>query len=182
MDTDDRIKRLLDGQLDHEEIASDPVLSSLAERIFGLTIEPMTPTKGSAVEPSAEESIETPTSNSMIEVIPASPSIPQPMPALSTLEPIPKDVEETKSISKLGIFGFLGLILSVSNLFGAFGFLNSQCSGDLCTSEATRLNWLGIHNITNEMGWSMPFPEIGIPDYVAIGMSLLFIIISIVRK
>ena len=49
MDNDDRIKRLLDGQLDHEEIASDPVLSSLAERIFGLTIEPMTPTKGAAM-------------------------------------------------------------------------------------------------------------------------------------
>ena len=182
MDNDDRIKRLLDGQLDHEEIASDPVLSSLAERIFGLTIEPMTPTKGAAMPQNEANTTEAPTSNSMIEVIPASPSIPQPMAPLPDLSNVKKLEETSNKVSKSKIFGFFSLIISVINLFGAFGFLNSQCKSQLCTSEATRINWLGIHNISNEMGWSMPFPEIGIPDYVAIGASLLLIIIAFIRK
>ena len=41
------LQKLLDGEFDAEQIASDPVLSSLAERIYGVTIEPITPTKGS---------------------------------------------------------------------------------------------------------------------------------------
>ena len=44
---DDKVKRLLDGEIDEAEIAADPVLASLAERIFGLNIEPITPTKPS---------------------------------------------------------------------------------------------------------------------------------------
>ena len=44
---DDKVKRLLDGVIDEAEIAADPVLASLAERIFGLNIEPITPTKPS---------------------------------------------------------------------------------------------------------------------------------------
>ena len=44
---DDKVKRLLDGEIDQEEIASDPILASLAERIFGLNIEPITPRKPS---------------------------------------------------------------------------------------------------------------------------------------
>ena len=44
---DDKVKRLLDGEIAEAEIAADPVLASLAERIFGLNIEPITPTKPS---------------------------------------------------------------------------------------------------------------------------------------
>jgi len=182
MDNDDRIKRLLDGQLDHEEIASDPVLSSLAERIFGLTIEPMTPTKGSAIQTNLEESTPSPTSNSMIEVIPATPTIPQTMAPLPDLDPVKKLDETSNRGSKLKVFGLISLFIAVGNLFGLFGFLNSQCTSELCTSEATRINWLGIHNMSNEMGWSMPFPEAGIPDYIAIGASILLIIIAFIRK
>ena len=42
---DSNLQKLLDGEFDAEQIASDPVLSSLAERIYGVTIEPITPTK-----------------------------------------------------------------------------------------------------------------------------------------
>ena len=35
---DEKVKRLLDGEIDESEIAADPVLASLAERIFGLTL------------------------------------------------------------------------------------------------------------------------------------------------
>ena len=36
---DPRVARLLDGELDEDEVASDPMLASLAERIFGLIAE-----------------------------------------------------------------------------------------------------------------------------------------------
>ena len=76
----------------------------------------------------------------------------------------------------LKIFGGLSFVVAVANIFGAFGFLNSQCNVDKCTSDATRINWLDVHNIGNE--WVVfPFPELGIPDYVAIASSILVLIV-----
>ena len=79
---DDKVKRLLDGEIDEAEIAADPVLASLAERIFGLNIEPITPTKPSQASSSpAVEVVPAVTSNEpMIEVIPgAKPALSTPM-------------------------------------------------------------------------------------------------------
>ena len=105
-----------------------------------------------------------------------------PLPAPLPL-PLPPTSASTKGSGKgLKRFGLLSLILSSANTFGAFGFLNSTCTAVKCTSEATRINWLGIHNIGNEMGWSMPFPTMGIPDYVALGASILVILYAFVRK
>ena len=68
---DDKVKRLLDGEIDEAEIAADPILASLAERIFGLNIEPITPTKSVVVAGPEVEVVTTVTSSdSMIEVIP----------------------------------------------------------------------------------------------------------------
>ena len=177
---DSKVKRLLDGDIDEEEIASDPVLASLAERIFGLNIEPITPTKPSLSDglPPVEVITAKTTHDSMIEVVPGAAPIPMPLPDLPE---IPKDSGAKKS-KGLMIFSISSLLVSVANVFGAFGFLNSQCSGSDCTTDATRINWAGIHDITNEMGWSMPYPELGIPDYVAMGASLLLLIVAFVRK
>lgn len=181
---DDKVKRLLDGEIDEAEIAADPILASLAERIFGLNIEPITPTKPSQeiVGPEVEVVTAVTSSDSMIEVIPGlAPPVqtPAPMPDLPS---IPESKEEAKSGSGLKFLGIAALLVSVANLFGGFGFLNSQCTAAKCDSSATRLNWLGIHNIGNELGWSMPFPEMGIPDYVAVACSILLIIVAFRRK
>jgi hypothetical protein len=66
------------------------------------------------------------------------------------------------------------LITAVANIFGAFGFLNG--------GDGTRINWAGIHNINNEMGWSEPFPILGIPDYIALVCSIVVIILAFRRK
>ncbi len=181
---DDKVKRLLDGEIDEAEIAADPVLASLAERIFGLNIEPITPTKPSQEIAGPEVEVVTAVTNadSMIEVIPGlSPPIQDPGP-LPELPAIPGAKENAKSGNGLKFLGIAALIVSVANLFGAFGFLNSQCTAVKCDSSATRLNWLGIHNINNELGWSMPFPEMGIPDYVAVACSILLIIVAFRKK
>ena len=178
---DDKVKRLLDGEIDEAEIAADPVLASLAERIFGLNIEPITPSKPSQAPANpAVEVVPAVTSNEpMIEVIPGAAPAPMPLP---TLPKIPEQESVKGKGGFLKIFGGLSLIVAIANIFGAFGFLNSQCSGDKCTSDATRINWIDVHNIGNEMGWSLPFPEIGIPDYVAIASSILVLIVAFRKK
>ncbi|MGB2276826.1 MAG: hypothetical protein ACPH5Y_00340 [Candidatus Poseidoniaceae archaeon] len=178
---DDKVKRLLDGEIDEAEIAADPVLASLAERIFGLNIEPITPSKPSQASASpAVEVVPAVTSNQpMIEVIPGAAPAPMPLPSLPK---IPEQDSKEGGGGFLKIFGALSFVVSVANIFGAFGFLNSQCTADKCTSEATRINWLDIHNIGNEMGWALPFPELGIPDYVAIASSILVLIVAFRKK
>tara|TARA_B100001094_G_scaffold304027_1_gene332600 strand:+ start:520 stop:1041 length:522 start_codon:yes stop_codon:yes gene_type:complete len=169
---DSKVKRLLDGDIDEEEIASDPVLASLAERIFGLNIEPITPTKPSLSDglPPVEVITAKTSHDSMVEVVPGVEPIPIPMPELPN---IPKG-EDSKKGKFLMVFGVSSLLLAVANIFGAFGFLNG--------GEGTRINWAGIHDINNEMGWSEAYPVLGIPDYVAVVASILVLIVAFVRK
>ena len=113
----------------------------------------------------------------VVDVTSAMP-LPAPLPLPAALPP-PSTKRAGKGLKR---FGFLSLIISAANTFGVFGILNSTCSSVQCTSDATRINWLGIHNIGNEMGWSLPFPTMGIPDYVALGASILVIIYAFIRK
>jgi hypothetical protein len=178
---EDKLKRLLDGDIDESEIAADPILASLAERIFGLNIEPITPSKPShdTQLPDVEVVTAVTSQDSMVEVVPGA-TLPTPLP-MPSLPAIPEQVAKSGG-GLLKAFGIISLLTAVANIFGAFGFLNSQCAGDKCASEATRINWAGIHNITNEQGWSMPFPELGIPDYVALACGIVVIILAFRRK
>jgi hypothetical protein len=177
-DHDDKLQRLLDGEIDEAEIASDPTLSSLAERIFGLTIEPITPTKPSQSTglPPLEQSTE-PALNPMIEVVPgiAPPTLPTITTKIET-----GDGMKSSSGGKLMIAGGILLVVSLLNLFGVFGLLlGGICSGSICPDAgATRINWLSFYQITNGYGWGEPFPTMGIPDYAAILGSLVLILVG----
>ena len=178
----DKVKRLLDGEIDEAEIAADPVLSSLAERIFGLNIEPITPSKPSQSNglPDVEVVTATAGADPMIEVVPGiEPKQDMPLPDVA---PIPKSDEKDSSGFVFKSFGLTALFAAIGNIFGLFGGLNTLCEAEKCTSDATRLNWIDLHNITNEQGWSMPYPEIGIPDYVAVICSLIVIIMAFRKK
>ena len=78
----------------------------------------------------------------------------------------------------LKVFATSTLALSFLNLFGFLGWLNFLCSSDNCVAEDTRLNWLDIFNIGNELGWSAPYPEMGIPDFVAISAAITLLVIA----
>lgn len=171
---EDKLKRLLDGDIDESEIAADPILASLAERIFGLNIEPIAPSKPShgTQLPEVEVVTAVTSQDSMIEVVPgAAPAASMPMPSLPA---IPEQVATKSGGGLLKSFGILSFLTAVANIFGAFGFLND--------GEGTRINWAGIHDINNEMGWSEAFPVLGIPDYVALVCSIVVIIIAFRRK
>ncbi len=81
-----------------------------------------------------------------------------------------------KSETPLKIFSISALALSLLNLFGFLGWLNFLCSSDNCAAEATRINWFSIFNIGNELGWSTPYPVIGVPDFIAINASIILVI------
>ena len=170
---EDKLKRLLDGDIDESEIAADPILASLAERIYGLNIEPIAPSKPShgTQLPEVEVLTAVTTQDSMIEVVPGAAPAPMPMPSLPA---IPEQVGAKSSGGVLKAFGILSLLTAVANIFGAFGFMNG--------GDGTRINWAGIHEINNEMGWSEPFPVLGIPDYVALVCSIVVIILAFRRK
>ncbi|HIF46575.1 MAG TPA: hypothetical protein EYQ73_07300 [Candidatus Poseidoniales archaeon] len=165
-DRNEMVKRLLDGDIDEAEIAADPVLSSLAERIFGLTIEPITPSKpshGTSLPPLEPEA--TTGAMPMVEVVPgAAPTLMQ----LPNLPMIPVENKKSSGGKGLKITAMVSFIVSFMNIFGLFGFLTSLCTADACNGGATRINLLSIYNITNERGWSAPFPEYGIPDLGAV--------------
>ena len=170
---DSKVKRLLDGDIDEEEIASDPVLASLAERIFGLNIEPITPSKPSQSDglPPVEVITAKTTIDNMIEVVPGAETAPIPMPILTS---IPKEGAPKAKGKFMMVFGISSLLVAVANIFGAFGFLNG--------GDGTRINWASIHDINNEMGWSEAYPVLGIPDYVAVVASIIVLIVAFVRK
>ena len=175
---DDKLQRLLDGEIDEQEIASDPTLSSLAERIFGLTIEPITPTKPSqSTGLPLLEQIATPNVNPMIEVVPG--IAPPTLPTIVTKT----ESNESKGLSnggKITIAGSIIFVISILNLFGFFGLLlGSLCSEGICPDAgATRINWLSFYQITSGWGWGEPFPTIGIPDYAMVLGSLVMILIG----
>ena len=71
----------------------------------------------------------------MIEVIPGA-AAPAPMP-LPTLPKIPEQESKKGGRRLLKVFGAMSVVVAVANIFGAFGFLNSQCNVEKCTSDAT---------------------------------------------
>ena len=44
-DIQKRLEKLLDGDLDASEVAEDPALASLADRLYGIKIQPVQPKK-----------------------------------------------------------------------------------------------------------------------------------------
>ena len=68
-DIQERLQRLLDGELDAAEVAEDPALASLADRLYGIKIQPVQPKKLRDFEDPAVPSAPLPATDMMIEVI-----------------------------------------------------------------------------------------------------------------
>lgn len=91
----DRLQQLLDGNLSPEDIADDPALISLADRLYGIKIAPARPMKArDMVEVSSAEVTEVaPPTDMLIEVIgdiaPATSLAVMPDGTLPPLAPLP---------------------------------------------------------------------------------------------
>lgn len=196
-DGKDRLKRLLDGDLEASDIAEDASLVSLADRLYGIKIANVKPVKARDLVADNQAPAETnqqqvsQTSNLMIEVI--EPTA-MPLPELNHLA-MP-DLPANKSrFSLLSIISLGGLIFVLLNLFGLFSSLfEGSCSLESCRSDGqTRLNLMDIHKFGESDGWSYSLLTdgmngiggttggIGIPDIVAI-ISLSALLIISLRK
>lgn len=175
--SNDLLKKLLAGDFSPEEIAGDPVLVSLADRIYGIKIAPITPVKPRDIQPNeiaaaAPVTEVAPPTDMLIEVIgDIAPATPLPMPVVDMA--VVAEVTESKKSKSMGRLVMAGLGFVVLNLFGVWSYVfGSMCeSGDLCPTEGyTRINLMDIYKIDSGYGWSEPVQAgiYGIPDIVAV--------------
>ena len=192
----ERLQQLLDGELDPAEIADDPTLVSLADRLYGIKIAPVQPVKPrdafSLLGGSSPVTEVAPPTDMLVEVIapvtpvnPAGPNVPLPLPDLSLDMPA---VPTAQASPLRWVFGG-GFLIVVLNLFGAFSSLfEGVCEtgiGACRGPEQTRLNLMEVYKLGESDGWSYSVLSesmsgiggtaggIGIPDLVAIVVLLL---------
>ena len=184
----ERLQQLLDGELDPSEIADDPTLVSLADRLYGIKIAAVQPVKARDAQDllggAAPVTEVAPPTDMLVEVIgtvgaPAMAApVPVPLPEVQLdLPPVPAAKKNPVRFVFLG-----GLLVVVLNLFGVFSSLfNSTCEPNVCRGpEQTRLNLMSPHLIGESDGWSYSLLSesmngvggvaggIGIPDIVAL--------------
>ena len=172
---EERLQQLLDGELDAADLAEDPTLASLADRLYGIKIQAVAPKKMRDFEESALPSAPLPSTDMMIEVIgdvalahPPAPSPEVPLPsAPMPLAPIAK---KSKSFGAFSYMSMAGLVFVVANLFGVFSSLVGSACTAACSDEGnTKMNLMELYQLDSINGWSQPVTEnvIGIPDIVA---------------
>jgi hypothetical protein len=185
----ERLQQLLDGELDPSEIADDPTLVSLADRLYGIKIAAVQPVKARDAQDllggTAPVTEVAPPTDMLVEVIgtvgaPAVAAAPVPLPVPEVHLDLPPVPAAKKSPARFVFLG--GLLVVVLNLFGAFSSLfNGMCEPNVCRGpEQTRLNLMSPHLIGESDGWSYSLLSesmngaggvaggIGIPDIVAL--------------
>lgn len=193
-DAKDRLKKLLDGDLEASDIAEDASLVSLADRLYGIKIANVKPVKARDFDeksnsplPDGEQQFGQ-TSNLMVEVIEPTAL---PVPELPHLE-MPELPNAKRRFSLLSIISITGLVFVTLNLLGLFSSLfESACDLNTCRSDGqTRINLLDFYKFGESDGWSYSLLTenmtgiggtsggIGIPDIVAIVSLLLIFFMS----
>ena len=184
----ERLQQLLDGELDPSEIADDPTLVSLADRLYGIKIAAVQPVKARDAQEllggAAPVTEVAPPTDMLVEVIGTvgAPAVAAPVPL--PLPEVQLDLPPVPAAKKSPVrFVFLGgLLVVVLNLFGVFSSLfNSTCEPNVCRGpEQTRLNLMSPHLVGESDGWSYSLLSesmngvggvaggIGIPDIVAL--------------
>ncbi len=175
-DIQERLQKLLDGELDAAEVAEDPALASLADRLYGIKIQPVQPKKlRDFYEQAAAPSAPLPATDMMIEVIGnvALEHPPAPAAALPPMASIPAspDSKGSKSFGMLSYLSIIGLLAVVANMFGYLHSLVGSMCTNACSNEGhTKMNLLELYRLDSMNGWSLPVTEgiIGIPDIAAL--------------
>jgi len=169
---DSRLKELLDGKLSPQEIADDPVLASLAERIYGSDfLDNVGISRGETKRALAEQFSEIEGDDLLIDELPDG-GLPLPMP--EDMPPVPVNEDVANSVGgrslkhKLSIVsGLAGLTAIVVNLFYGFGNFLSVCATEVHSTcgSSLKLNWIEFHRMNEHIAWS-PTGSIGIPDII----------------
>ena len=171
-DDDSRLKELLDGKLSADEIANDPVLASLAERIYGADfLDNVGISRGETKRALAEQFSEIDGDDLLIDELPEG-DLPLPMPEDMPPVPVNEDLGVATNgrslMHKLRIFGgLIGLIAVTTNLFYGLGNFLSVCATDVHSTcgESLKLTWIDFFRMDEHIAWS-PTGSVGIPDVI----------------
>ena len=188
-DIQERLQKLLDGELDAAEVAEDPALASLADRLYGIKIQSVQPKKLRDFEDQATApSAPLPATDMMIEVIGdvALEHPPAPAAELPPIAPMPiaGDLKNKKSFGLMSYASLIGLLAVLANMFGYLHTLVGSMCTNACSNEGhTKMNLLEIHQLDSINGWSLPVTEgvVGIPDVVAL-VSLIAMMFLLRKK
>lgn len=172
-DEKSRLKELLDGKLSPQEIAEDPVLASLAERMYGSEfLDGVGISRGETKRALAEQFSEIEGDDLLIDEMPEA-GLPLPMP--SDMPPNPSNQELVDVVTsnrtitqKLRIIGgSLGVIAVIVNIFYGFGNFLSVCGAAIHSTcgESMKLNWIDFFRMDEHIAWS-PTGSVGIPDVI----------------
>ena len=183
-DDEGRLRELLDGNLSAEDLENDPMLTKLAERIYGEDfIEAMGLSRGDAQRALSESLSDDDDDDLLVEIIPDD--------GLGEIPPFDAPVniiDELGTPQKERGRLYLGLLvtgLSTANLFGGLSFLGGGCTGGGCPADGhTRFNWASIGNLDSGWGWSPSILEgsYGISDLILIGIGLALLGIYFIKK
>ncbi len=179
----EKLRKLLDGELDLSEAANDPILSSLASRIYNVDMSDVTPAAEENPQKLEKSNLsfelhDSTSPDALVTELPELPPLDIPVPST-------KDSVETPRSLKISILTMMisGPIISICaflNIFGVFGFLKSceniVSNNGLCIEGADRLSWLAIGRLNHTEGWVYS-GSFGIPTIFLIlfGVILLFI-------
>ena len=173
---DDQLRRLLDGEIDAGELAGDRVMASIADRVFGVKVDPaVRPVKprdaaSMGQEPAAGTQAQP---ELLVEIIPGGGA---PLPALDAppMGGVVPSVEKPAAIKRrrkgLMFLGVLGLGTVLFNLYMGLGSVIPTCdpSVHVTCGQSLKLNWLDAYRPTEHIAWG-PIGVWGIPDMVAAG-------------
>jgi len=185
---DNRLKELLDGKLSAQEIADDPVLASLAERIYGSDfLDQVGISRGETKRALADQFSEIEGDDLLIDVLPDD-GMPLPMP--EDMPPNPSFDDEMEQGSSQGMMaklnvaaGVSGVIAILVNLFYGFGNFLTGCTDTMhinCSiTPRMKLNWMDFFRMDEPIAWS-EVGSIGIPD-VLLGLICLLCIVRGLR-
>jgi len=182
-ESSEKLRKLLDGELDLSEAANDPILSSLASRIYNIDMADVEPSSDSNDSEGVEKSnlsfeLHDSSSPEALEMkMPDLPPIGVPE-TTGKNNPAPKSLEISSLL--MIIIGPIISICALLNIFGIFGFLKScetiVANNGYCIEGANRLSWLAIGRLNHMEGWIYS-GYFGIPTIVLIlfGVVVMFI-------
>ncbi len=177
MTDSERLLDLLDGRLSADElkeIESDPVLRSLAIRIYGDSVrdvigdEPII----DDVDEIRSDVIEL----TSVELIVEDPDLAS---HLSPPAPIVSSVGQRRNW--LIALGSLVLLFDLFNVLAGIGLIIGTCPDPECTASRMKLNILDIHRMNSAWGWSET-GSFGVLDYLIIAGGSLLTLIGVRRR
>ena len=180
---DNRLKELLDGKLSAQEIADDPVLASLAERIYGSDfLNQVGISRGETKRALVEQFSEIEGDDLLIDILPDDGMglpMPEDMPPNPSYDDELSESSSRSMMAKLNIVaGLSGQIAILVNMFYGFGNFLTGCTDAMHTNCSVtprmKLNWMDFFRMDEPIAWS-EVGSIGIPDGLLCFVCFLFI-------